>query len=137
MYSFLHLLASWQMNSLSFAVRGVVLLLICGGRNPRLNPAMPSLVSLGLLFSCVPECSTSLPLTRDLLFCLQDRAIILKCIQRGSAGVLALDTAVKLGVRLMPLKVATFGLGLAFPYPAIFAAAYLAPRTKLRDLLFR
>ena len=51
--------------------------------------------------------------------------------------MLAVDTAVKLGVRLMPLKVAIFGLGLAFPYPAIVAAAYLAPRTRLRGLLFR
>ena len=51
--------------------------------------------------------------------------------------MLALDTAVKFGMRLVPLKVATFGLGLAFPYPAIIAAAYLAPRTRLRDLLFR
>ena len=69
--------------------------------------------------------------------CVQDQAIILKCIQRGSAGVLALDAAVKLGIQHVPLKLAIFGLGLAFPYPAIFAAAYLAPRTRLRQLLSR
>ena len=43
----------------------------------------------------------------------------------------------RLGVSQLPLKLGAFALGIVFPCPSIFAAAYLAPRRSIRDLLRR